>query len=104
MKIVPISWMLMPAFAKRRATTSPASMTYSAPFTISRFEDCARRALEAGPAIEPSVIRRVPRFEAAADPPVCAEAEPAHTAATTQRINDNDLAIDSPHGGRRRSG
>src|SRR4051795_13389225 len=103
MKIVPMSRMLIPASARRRVTPSPASMTYSAPFTISRFEDCARRALGPGPAIVPSVIRRVPRFEAAAAAPrVGAEAEPGHTAATTQRINDKDLAIDSPHGDRRR--
>src|SRR5438128_3054262 len=45
-----------------------------------RFEDCARWALEAGPAIVPSVMRRVPDFEAAADPLVCAVAESAQTA------------------------
>src|SRR5437764_14372265 len=56
---------LIPAFARRRATPSPASMTYNVPFTIKRLDDCARLALGGGPAVVPSVMRRVPVFDGA---------------------------------------
>src|SRR6266566_6561716 len=59
----PISRTLIPAFARRRATPSPASTTYNAPLTIRRFDDCARWALGGGPAVVPTVMRRVPAFD-----------------------------------------
>src|SRR5215472_7967860 len=58
--------MSIPAFARRRETPSPASITYSAPLTISRLDDCARWALGLGPLDVPSVMRRVPAFDGAA--------------------------------------
>src|SRR5262245_54393409 len=65
MKIVPTSRTLKPAFAIRRATPSPASTTYNVPLTIRRLDDCARWALGGGPAVVPSVMRRVPAFDGA---------------------------------------
>src|SRR5450631_4880307 len=60
MKMVPILRKLVPSLVRRRVTPSPASMTYCAPLTISRLDDCARPTPGVGPALVPSVMRRVP--------------------------------------------
>src|SRR5579863_1932445 len=77
MKMTPILRKLVPSLVRRRVTPSPASMTYWAPLTISRFDDCARPIVGAGPARVPSVIRRVPDFEAGGAPLDCPQLMPA---------------------------
>jgi len=57
--------MSTPAFARRRATPSPASTMYSVPLTISRLDDWAWWALGFGPPSVPSVMRRVAVFDGA---------------------------------------
>src|SRR5580700_12096937 len=76
MKISSMLRKLVPSFVRRRVTPSPASMTYWAPLTISRFDDCARPIVGAGPARVPSVISRVPDFEEGGVPLDCPQLIP----------------------------
>src|SRR3984957_11593387 len=77
MKISSILRKLVPSLVRRRVTPSPASMTYWALLTISRFDDCARPIVGAGPERVQSVIRREPDFAAGGAPLDCPQLIPA---------------------------
>src|SRR3979409_2027725 len=82
MKILSMLRKLVPSLVRRRVTPSPASMTYWAPLTTSRFDDCARPTVGVGPDLVPNVMRRVPDFGDEAAPLGCAQVRPTWTTAT----------------------